>query len=64
MLTLQNVLLPSAGTCEESALYYRTETGDQQSCLMQEDGLAAANGCTVRFDTYFGGLTIEKWKKR
>ncbi len=63
MLTLQNVLLPSAGTCEESALYYRTETGDQQSCLMQEDGLAAANGCTVRFDTYFGGLTIEKWKK-
>ncbi len=63
MLTLQNVLLPSSDTCEEVALYYRMKTGDQQTCYMQGNGLAAANGCTVRFDTYFGGLTIEKWKK-
>ncbi len=63
MLTLQNVLLPSAGTCEEAALYYRTEAGDQQKCLVLEDGLVAAKDCTVRFDTYFGGFTIEKWKK-
>lgn len=62
MLTLQNVLLPSAGTCEETELYYRTSKADQRKCTMQEDGLAAENGCTVSFDTYFGGFSIEKWR--
>lgn len=63
MLTLQNVLLPSVGTCEETELYYRTGTGDQQKCIVQENGLAVEKDCTVCFDTYFGGFTIEKWKK-
>ncbi len=63
MLTLQNVLLPSAGTCEETELYYRTGEADRQKCTMQENGLAVGKGCTISFDTYFGGFTIEKWRK-
>ncbi len=63
MLTLQNVLLPSAGTCEETLLYYRTGSNAQQGCAVQENALAVNAGCTVDFDTYFGGFTIEKWQR-
>ncbi|MBQ8688626.1 MAG: glycosyltransferase [Ruminococcus sp.] len=63
MLTLQNVLLPSAGTCEETELYYRTAAAERQKCTLHGNELAAEKGCTISFDTYFGGFTIEKWRK-
>lgn len=62
---IQNLLLPKVGVCTDEELFFRKEKGyprevelrkNRTILQFQEKGL-----CT--FDTYFNGLSIQKWKK-
>ncbi len=62
MPTIQNLLLPSPDTCMEEAMYYRCPEGTAL-CTADDGGLCIPANTTILFDTYFNGLSIEKWKK-
>lgn len=62
MLKLQNILLPSPETCTEQALYFRCSENAAVS-ETDEGGIRIPEKTTLVFDTYFNGLSIEKWHK-
>lgn len=64
---LQHMLMPQAGRCMQLEMYFRLEPGisltenlppfkDRQALVFEDHRVAW-------FDTYFNGLSIEKWKK-
>lgn len=68
-MKIQNVLLPRAAVCSEQKLYYHITPSMGKSCEEsvyqneEETSLFIKEGTKVSFDTYFNGLSIEKWKK-
>ena len=60
-MKLQNLLMPQAGRCTQQDMYFRVNkkvhvTDCQKALTFRKHGVAW-------FDTYFNGLSIEKWKK-
>lgn len=59
MMTLQNVILPEAGLCTETALYYHGSGALGFSAAQRR--LTLGPGAALRFDSYFNALSIGKW---
>lgn len=64
-MKIQNLLLPKVGICTVEPMYFRREEGynrelqydfENHEIHFLESGLCS-------FDTYFNGLSVEKWKK-
>lgn len=60
-MKLQNLLLPEAGICSELALYLRKK--EDVDFLEHDKKLIFEKNAICFFDTYFNGLSVEKWKK-
>ncbi|MCD8369897.1 MAG: glycosyltransferase [Clostridiales bacterium] len=56
---LQRLLWPQAGLCTERKMYFRTN----EKCLLTGECLHMEKGGKVSSDTYFNGVSIDKWKK-
>lgn len=56
---IQNILWPQAGICSIEDMYFRCPKG----CLLTNGSLHMSQGCRVTSDTYFNGVSIDKWKK-
>lgn len=68
-MKIQNILWPRVAVCSEENLYYRVIVPEGKSkegsvCLNEEETvLSIGQWAKVKFDTYFNGLSISKWKK-
>ena len=58
---LQNILFPEVGVCTERELYFRYNS--KVSSLAEEKGILFMQDGKVKFDTYFNGFSMGKWKK-
>ena len=64
-MLIQNLLLPKIGICTEEEMFFRRQVGNEREIeiLSDENCLSFENKGIVSFDTYFNGLSVEKWKK-
>lgn len=64
-MKLQNLLLPEVGICMEEKMYFQREKGHEREVfyLPKEHALRFTKYGLCRFDTYFNGLSVAKWKK-
>lgn len=60
-MILQNILFPSISTCTITRMYFRN-TG-RSEFNFSEAYVRMYKGSKLYFDTYFNGLSIEKWRK-
>ena len=60
-MNLQNILFPKAGICFEKKLYMRLKKGANYDEGRRRIGFR--KGSSAKFDTYFNGFSIEKWKR-
>ena len=56
---IQNILWPQAGICSIAEMYFRCSKG----CLLTNGTLHMTQGAKVTSDTYFNGVSVDKWKK-
>ncbi len=61
MIKLQNILLPDTETCTEESMFFRRK-GDVFYSLA-DDSIKMGNDGIIELDTYFNGLSINKWSK-
>ncbi|MBQ9990406.1 MAG: glycosyltransferase family 2 protein [Lachnospiraceae bacterium] len=64
-MKIQNLLLPELGICTEETLYFHREIDRDRevSYIEEKKALKFKEEGKCFFDTYFNGLSIEKWKK-
>lgn len=64
-MKIQNLLFPKIGVCTEEKLFFRKEKGypREVELLAGEHALRFERHGLCTFDTYFNGLSAEKWKK-
>lgn len=64
-MKLQNLLLPKVGICMEEQMFFHREKGREREVffLAEENALKFIKFGMCKFDTYFNGLSIAKWKK-
>ncbi|MBQ9927582.1 MAG: glycosyltransferase family 2 protein [Lachnospiraceae bacterium] len=64
-MKIQNLLLPELGICTEETLYFHREKDRERevSYIEAEKALAFREFGKIFFDSYFNGLSVEKWKK-
>lgn len=64
-MKLQNLLLPEVGICMEEKMYFQREKGHEREVfyLPKEHALRFTKYGLCKFDTYFNGLSVAKWKK-
>jgi GT2 family glycosyltransferase len=60
-MKIQNMLLPKPGVCAQNEMYVRLDEGIYLTD--EHRSLTFAKYKCASFDTYFNGLSIEKWKK-
>ena len=63
-MILQNIVFPSIDTCTEEQMYFRRygET-DEIEYLRSSNCVKVDKGAYISFDTYFNGISAEKWCK-
>ncbi len=59
-MNLQNIIWPKVEICNLSKMYYRYKGNVK---LTSQNILECSKGGSVKFDTYFNGFSIDKWKK-
>lgn len=59
-MNIQNILWPKIGICTEEEMYFRKKGNVN---YIKEGELHIKKGGIIQFDTYFNGLSIDKWKK-
>lgn len=59
-MNIQNILWPQVGICTETAMYYRCNVKVQ---ILESNSLIFMKNGIATFDTYFNGLSIDKWRK-
>lgn len=73
-MVIQKILFPQIGRCTEQQMYFRAANERQEKKKgivsagkikyhYSERRLLLKKGEAVRFDTYFNGFSIDKWKK-
>lgn len=69
-MEIQKILFPQIGRCTEEELYFRLDGKDKKSYvekriqyLYKNQRIDFEKQGKVLFDTYFNGLSIEKWEK-
>ena len=64
-MIIQNVLLPKAGICNMEELYFRREENREKDVdfYPEKEILVFKKQGLILFNTYFNGLSVEKWKK-
>lgn len=64
-MKLQNVLLPKVGICTVENMFFRREAAHEREIEfnVEEQTLTFEKQGRCWFDTYFNGLSVEKWKK-
>ncbi len=78
-MVIQRILFPQIGRCTEQELYFREtytgqngQAGEHGECKgalrgvsyhYSEGSLHLEKGQTIGFNTYFNGISIDKWKK-
>ena len=66
-MEIQRILFPQIGRCTECGLYFRPDSGSQEKVRTQyvigDQKIGFERRGKVWFDTYFNGLSIEKWTK-
>lgn len=73
-MVIQKILFPQIGRCTEQQMYFRAadESQEKKKGIVSADKikyhyserrLVLKKGESVRFDTYFNGFSIDKWKK-
>lgn len=60
-MVIQHILFPSPDTCMEEKMYFRRNSKTDFS--LEKGELALKKGGFASFDTYFNGITAEKWYK-
>lgn len=62
-MIIQRILFPKIGKCTEDDLYFHRKNIGNLSVDFNKSLLTFKNRGCVWFDTYFNGLSAEKWKK-
>lgn len=69
-MVIQQILFPKIGKCTERELYFRTDDEKNEylgrrktAYYTGEQKITFSKGARVSFDTYFNGLTVDKWFK-
>lgn len=62
-MNIQNLLMPKIGLCTEEKMFFRKVRGSEVRFSVADNSLEFENKAFISFDTYFNGLSIEKWKK-
>lgn len=64
-MKIQNLLLPKIGVCTEQEMFFRKEKDypREVELLEAQSVLRFEKNGFCSFDTYFNGLSVEKWKK-
>lgn len=62
-MEIQKILFPRIGLCTEKALYFRTNTVGKIQYSYEKQTIEFDERGKVWFDTYFNGLSVEKWRK-
>lgn len=69
-MEIQKIIFPQTGRCTEEELYFRLDTKSREShekirtqYLYKNQRIDFEKRGKVYFDTYFNGLSIEKWTK-
>lgn len=69
-MEIQKILFPQIGRCTEEELYFRRKRDDRESVeqirtqyLYKDKKIDFEKHGKIWFDTYFNGLSIEKWVK-
>ena len=58
-MILQNILWPSVDVCMQEEMYFRRRAG----AVRQGQEILFIKGSSVSTDTYFNGVSVDKWKK-
>lgn len=61
-MNIQNLLMPKIGLCTEEKMFFRKVRGSEVRFSVVDNSLEFENKAFISFDTYFNGLSIEKWK--
>ena len=62
-MEIQKILFPRVGRCTEEKLYFRQDRKGRTQYLYNNQKIDFEKGGKVWFDTYFNGLSVEKWGK-
>ena len=63
-MILQNIVFPSIDTCTEEQMYFRRNGETDEIEYLRQSGCVKVNkGAYISFDTYFNGISAEKWCK-
>lgn len=63
MMKIQEILFPEIGRCTETKLYFRSKGKKHIELYRNESVIEFEKSARVCFDTYFNGLSIQKWNK-
>ena len=61
MIKLQNIILPDTETCTEESMFFRRRGNVFYS--LADDAVCMGNDGIIELDTYFNGLSVNKWMK-
>lgn len=61
MIKLQNIILPDTETCTEESMFFRRKGNIYYS--LADDAVVMGNDGIIELDTYFNGLSANKWMK-
>lgn len=64
-MKIQNLLLPKIGFCTKDEMFFRKEKNHEREVefIAADHAIKFSLHGTCEFNTYFNGLSVEKWKK-